>query len=69
MNANAHTWLTEKMKVPGVLACGLRWPDENTFTRTSSSQFPPAALENACRALANSFRIILDKRLPVKRVR
>ncbi len=34
MKENIHSWLTDKMKTTGILACGLRAPDRKTFTRS-----------------------------------
>ena len=69
MQEQIHNWLTEKMKVGGVLACGIRLPDRKTFTRSHSPQFPPIALENACRCLSDTFQIINSNRFPMGLVR
>jgi hypothetical protein len=69
MQELVHNWLTEKMKVPGVLACGIRSPDRKTFTRSLSPQFQPIALENACRCLSDTFQIIQSNRFPAELVR
>jgi hypothetical protein len=69
MQEYAHTWLTDKMKVPGVLACGIRSPDRKTVTRSHTTQFAPIALENACRCLTDTFQIINSNRFPVDLVR
>ena len=69
MQEHVHNWLTEKMKVTGVLACGIRSPDRKTFTRSHSPQFQPIALENACRCLSDTFQIIQSNRFPAELVR
>ncbi len=69
MQEQVHNWLTEKTKVAGVLACGIRSPDRRTFTRSLSTQFPQMALENACRCLADTFQVLGSNRFPVRLVR
>jgi len=69
MKEHVHSWLTEKMKIPGMLACGLRAADRKTFTRSASVQFTPAALEYACRCLADTFHILRTNKFPSGLVR
>ncbi|MDB6065368.1 MAG: hypothetical protein JWR26_1576 [Pedosphaera sp.] len=69
MKEHIHNWLTEKMRVTGMLACGVRSPDRKTFTRSQSPQFTPVALENACRCLSDTFQILNSNRFPVELVR
>jgi hypothetical protein len=64
-----NNWLTEKMKIAGVLACGVRGPDRKTFTRSASPQFSPVALEQACRCLSDTFQIINANHFPSGLVR
>jgi hypothetical protein len=69
MQEHVHNRRTEKMKITGVLACGIRSPDRKTFTRSLSPQFPPVALENACRCLSDTFQILNSNRFPFELVR
>ena len=69
MKEHIHNWLTEKMRVANVLACGIRSPDRKTFTRSQSPQFTPVALEHACRCLSDTFHVINSNRFPVQLVR
>jgi len=69
MKEHIHNWLTEKMRVTGILACGIRSPDRKTFTRSVSPQFAPVALENACRCLSDTFQVLNSNRFPVELVR
>jgi hypothetical protein len=66
---HVHAWLTEKMKTAGVLACGVRAPDRKTFIRSQSPQFTQAALEQACRCLADTFQVLHANRFPSTLVR
>lgn len=69
MREQIQNWLTEKMKVAGVLACGIRFPDRKTFTRSASPQFSPIALENACRCVTDTFQVLQANRFPNELVR
>jgi hypothetical protein len=69
MKEHIQNWLTEKMRVANLLACGIRSPDRKTFTRSQSAQFTPVALENACRCLSDTFHILNSNRFPIQLVR
>jgi hypothetical protein len=69
MKEHFHKWLTEKMRINGILACGIRSPERKTFTRSLSAQFSTIALENACRCLSDTFQVLNSNRFPVELVR
>jgi hypothetical protein len=69
MQEQVHNWLSEKTKIAGVLACGIRAPDRKTFTRSLTPQFTQMALENACRCLSDTFQVLGSNRFPVRLVR
>ncbi len=69
MKEQIHNWLTEKMRVTGLLGAGIRCPDRKTFIRSGSAQFTPVALEHACRCLSDTFQVINSNRFPVQLVR
>ena len=69
MKDHIQNWLTEKMRVANVLACGIRSPDRKTLTRSQSAQFTPVALEHACRCLSDTFHVINSNRFPTQLVR
>jgi hypothetical protein len=69
MKEEIHNWLTEKMRISGMLACGIRSPDRKTFIRSQSPQFTPVALEHACRCLSDTFQVINSNRFPAQLVR
>lgn len=69
MKEQFNNWLTDKMKISGVLACGIRGPDRKTLTRSSSAQYNPIALEQACRTLADTFQILHANRFPAGFIR
>jgi hypothetical protein len=69
MKEQIQSWMTEKMRVVGLLGCGIRCPDRRTFIRSASAQFTPVALEHACRCLTDTFQVINSNRFPVQLVR
>ncbi len=69
MQEQFNNWLTDTLKVSGVLACGIRGPDRKTLARSGSSQFSPVALEQACRTLADTFQILNANRFPAGMIR
>jgi hypothetical protein len=69
MKEEIHHWLTEKMRVAGMLACGIRSADRKTFIRSQSPQFSPVALEHACRCVGDTFSVLSSNRFPVQLVR
>jgi hypothetical protein len=69
MREHISNWLTEKTKVAGILACGIRSPDRKTFTRTHSPQFTQIALENACNCVTDTFQILQSNHFPSELVR
>jgi hypothetical protein len=69
MKEQIQNWMTEKMRVVGLLGCGIRCPDRRTFIRSASAQFTPVALEHACRCLSDTFQVINSNRFPVQLVR
>jgi hypothetical protein len=69
MREEIHNWMTEKMRVSGMLACGIRSPDRKTLTRSHSPQFTPVALENACRLVGDTFQVLHSNRFPSQLVR
>jgi hypothetical protein len=69
MHEEIQNWLAEKIKVSGILACGVRFPDRKTYTRNQSAQFEAVALENACRCLADTFQVIHSNHFAVEYLR
>ena len=59
MKEHVHGWLTEKMKIPGMLACGLRAAEpQDLYAQRVRPVHPCGALEYACRCLADTFLIL-----------
>jgi hypothetical protein len=69
MNETVNRWLEEMAPVAGVLACGVRHPDQTSVTRSWSAHYSEAALENAWRCVADAFQVLKLNRLPGERMR
>ena len=52
-----NRWLARNTKAKGVLACGVRYPDQTTFNQTSAN-FPQAALDNSWNCVASTFQFL-----------
>ena len=69
MKEIVNLWLGKSARLPGVLACGVRYPDKTAFTQTWSSQYPADTLENAWRCVSDAFQVLQLNRFPAERVR
>ena len=57
MKEVVNLWLSKNARLPGVLACGVRYQDKTTFTQSWSSLYKPEAIENVCRCIADTFQV------------
>ena len=55
MNDEFNSWLRNHTQIPGVIACGVRYPDKSTFTRVYSNEISEATTESALRCIAETF--------------
>ena len=69
MKEAVHQWLEEMTPVSGVLACGVRYPDQTSATKSWSDRYPEAALDGAWRSVADAFQVLKLNRLPGERMR
>jgi hypothetical protein len=53
MKATLNLWLSQNLRVHGVLAGGIRYPDGAAFSQTFSSAYPQGACDNALRLLGD----------------
>lgn len=68
MKETLNLWLSNNGRLPGLLACGIRYPDTSSFTQTLAAGFPSAALENSLRCVADTFLVLQLNRLPADNV-
>lgn len=64
MKATMNLWLTKNLRIHGVLAGGIRYPDNSAFSQSLSDAFTQAACDNAMRVLADVFKVLQLNRLP-----
>lgn len=62
-------WLEHLAATPGLLACGVRFPDRNSLNRSWSAEFPNSALDHAWRCVADTFDVLRLNQLPEMRLR
>jgi hypothetical protein len=69
MKEFVNRWLSQTMAVPGILACGIRFPDNTYLTQSFSQTFPAEALDNAWRCASDTFQVLKINFFPHERVR
>jgi len=57
MKEQLNQWLSQHAQIAGIQACGLRHPDQTTFTEVREFEFTLEALENAWRCVADLFQV------------
>lgn len=63
-------WLKERTGTPGVLACGVQFPDASSCSQSHSPQFSPPVLEHTWRCVADTFQVLkLQQHFPATRLR
>jgi hypothetical protein len=69
MRDAVKNWLTQLPRVQGLLACGVRFPDQTALGASYEKDFPVVALEHAWRSVADTYRVLTIHRLPATRLR
>ena len=64
-----NQWLSRRARLPGVLACGVRFPDKTTLTQSWSPEFTAPSLDNAWRCASDAFQVLKVNFFPNERVR
>ena len=64
-----NRWFEQSAPFQGILACGVRHPDQSAITKTWTDGFSEMALENALRCMADLFHVLQLNRIPPARVR
>ena len=64
-----NQWFDQSAPFEGILACGVRHPDQSAITKTWADGFSEMALENALRCMADLFHVLQLNRIPPARVR
>lgn len=69
MKATFNLWLTKNVRIHGVLAGGIRYPDSSAFSQSLSDAFSQPACDNAMRGLSDVFKVLQLNRLPSEMTR
>ena len=64
-----NEWLVKHASLRGVLACGVRYPDETVFISPSQADFPRENLEYSLRCVADTFQVLKLNQFPNDYVR
>ena len=62
-------WLSKRARMPGVLACGVRFPDKTSITQSWSPDFSTQNLEHAWRCASDAFQVLKIDFFPHEHVR
>lgn len=69
MSQEWHQWLEKRPPVPGVVACGIGFPDKTCVARSFAPKFPLETLKNAWRCLLDAFEVVNLHRFPADEFR
>jgi hypothetical protein len=69
MSEQLNQWLSQRAQLKGLQACGLRHPDQTTFTEVRELEFTREALENAWRCVADLLQVARHQGCPAAYVR
>ena len=69
MKEPLQQWVSQRARLPGVLACGLRFADKTCFTESWSSDFPVQNLDHAWRCASDAFQVLKINLVPHEYVR
>lgn len=64
-----NRWLSNNGRIPGILACGLHYPDHTVFSLSSNPAYPVPVLDPVWRCLSDTFQVYNHNRLPYGVVR
>jgi hypothetical protein len=56
-----NRWLARNTKAKGILACGVRYPDQTSFNQTVAPNFSATALDNSWNCVANTFQFLKEQ--------
>lgn len=64
MGEPTNEWLSRSLRVPGVLAAAVGYPDETVAVKSTSPDFAVPAVEHALRCAADAFAVLRFQQLP-----
>ncbi len=69
MKETIQQWLDQHARLPGLLACGVRYPDDTIFIPAGPGSFPRENLENSLRCIGDTFKVLNLNQFPIEYVR
>jgi hypothetical protein len=69
MKELVNQWVTQRARLRGVLACGVRFADKTSFTKSWTPDFPAPALDNAWRCASDAFQVLKINLFPNDHIR
>ncbi len=64
-----NQWFEQSAPFEGILACGVRYPDQSAAAKTWADGFTEVAVENALRCVVDCFQVLQLNRIPPARIR
>lgn len=69
MKELVNQWFEQSAPFEGILACGLRFPDQTSVSKTWADGFEGGAVENALRCVVDGFQVVQLNRINPSRLR
>jgi hypothetical protein len=63
-----NQWFEQSDPFEGILACGVRYPDQTAVAKTWSDGFTEVGVENALRCVVDCFQVLQLNRIPPARI-
>ena len=58
MKDEINLWLSQQARIPGVLACGIRYPDRSNFTQQWTEGIAPDWMEKSLACMSDVWRLL-----------
>ena len=69
MKELVNQWFEQSAPFEGILACGIRFPDQTSLSKTWADGFEESAVENALRCVGDGFQVAQLNRITPIRLR
>ena len=69
MKELVNQWFEQSAPFEGILACGLRFPDQSSISKAWADGFEESAVENALRCVGDGFQVVQLNRITPIRLR
>src|SRR5580765_8804273 len=69
MNQVVPSWLKQYVSLKGLLACGVRYPDETVFILPCAHGFAPSKVEYSLRCMADTLQVLKLNDFPNQYIR